>query len=299
MRSKEPKHGSTRAVVRGNRRVTPNPDAGRAPERMPPAPVQPVVIKIGGRSLEAPGAPEELATEVASLSGEALLVHGGGRDVSDWCKRLGITPRFIDGLRVTDPETLEVAVAVLSGLANKRLVAVLREAGVDAVGLSALDGGMVEVEPHPDTATLGAVGLVRAVDPALLETLLLQGRTPVLSSIAAARGRLLNLNADELAAWLAGALKAHTLVLLSDTPGLRLDGAVVPTLAASELEETLRHRDVSGGMVVKLHAARKAIAQGVSRVRIAAWSGPGTLKSLIAGTGIGTTLVAADPAQVH
>jgi acetylglutamate kinase len=133
----------------------------------------------------------------------------------------------------------------------------------------------------------------------LLETLLLQGRTPVLSSIGALEGRLLNLNADELAASLAGALRAHTLILLSDTPGLRLDGVVVPTLAASELEETLRRRDVSDGMVAKLHAAGKAIAQGVAQVRIAAWSGPGTLKSLIAGTGIGTTLIAADPAQVH
>jgi acetylglutamate kinase len=266
---------------------------------MPPAPAAPVVIKIGGRSLEAPGAPEELAAEVASLSGEALLVHGGGRDVSDWCKRLGITPQFVDGLRVTDPKTLEVAVAVLGGLANKRLVALLRAAGVDAVGLSAVDGGVVEVEPHPDAATLGAVGQVRAVEPALLETLLLQGRTPVLSSIGALEGRLLNLNADELAASLAGALRAHTLILLSDTPGLRLDGVVVPTLAASELEETLRRRDVSDGMVAKLHAAGKAIAQGVAQVRIAAWSGPGTLKSLIAGTGIGTTLIAADPAQVH
>jgi acetylglutamate kinase len=270
--------------------VTSDPNAYRASEKVPPAPVVPVVIKIGGRSLEAPGAPRELAAEVASLSDEMLLVHGGGREVSDWCTRLAIKPSFIDGLRVTDAATLEVVVAVLSGLANKRLVALLREAGVDAVGLSGADGGIVEIEHHPDCDRLGFVGRIRAVHPELIQVLLAHGRTPVLSSVASLGGELYNLNADELAAALAGSLKASTLVLLSDAPGLRLGGAIVPELDDVELATVMDRPEVSAGMIPKLRAAHRAIEDGVERVRIAAWSGPGTLRSLIHGSGSGTTL---------
>src|SRR5262249_37839820 len=142
-----------------------------------------VVVKLGGRALEAPGAIAELAADVATLSGRTLLLHGGGALVSRWSERLGLTPRFVDGLRVTDPETLEVAVAVLAGLANKRLVASLRSAGVDAVGLAALDGGVVEAMPHPTAERLGEVGAVRSVRPELLLELIEGGRVPVLASV--------------------------------------------------------------------------------------------------------------------
>jgi acetylglutamate kinase len=252
----------------------------------------PIVIKLGGRALEGAGAARELASEVARLSGDVILVHGGGVEVTEWCTKLGIAPRFFEGLRVTDPETLEVAVAVLSGLANKRLVATLRAAGVDAVGLSALDGGTVESARHAQASTLGAVGQVTAVNPQLLETLLAQGRTPVLASIAAASEQLLNVNADDLAAGLASALLASALVLLTDTPGLKLDGRVVPQLAADEIASALAHPDVKDGMRPKLRAAAAAIEAGARRVVIGAWTGPGTLRALLAGEGGGTTLLA-------
>ena len=255
-------------------------------------PPTPVVVKLGGRSLESPGAARELAGEVAHLAGGAVLVHGGGADVSGWCARLGIAPRFLDGLRVTDPDTLEVAVAVLAGLANKRLVAALRAGGVDAVGLSALDGGAVEVRRHADAALLGAVGQVVAVHPQLFETLLAQGRTPVLASIGAAGEQLLNVNADDLAAGLAGALRARALVLLSDTSGLKLDGRVVPRLGAGEVTRALEHPDVQGGMRPKLRAAVAAMEAGAQRVVIGAWAGPGTLTALLNGDGGGTTFTA-------
>jgi acetylglutamate kinase len=263
----------------------------------------PLVLKIGGRALEAEGAPAELAADIAAHHGGLVLVHGGGNEVSDWCARLSLVPRFIDGLRVTDHETLDVAVAVLAGLANKRLVALLREAGVDAVGLSAADGGIVETELHPDHARLGRVGTVSAVRPALLETLLAQGRTPVLSSIGSLGTELLNLNADELAAALAGALRASTLVLLSDAPGVVIGERIVARLASSEVERMLRNPEVKDGMVAKLKAARGALESGVQRVRIAAWSGPGTLRDLIEESDRGTTLLAGqhegDPAWAH
>jgi len=261
--------------------VTP---AGRDPRVSRPGAAMkaPLVIKLGGRALEGPGARHELATAIAALEEPAVVVHGGGAEVSDWCLRLGLTPRFLDGLRVTDPPTLEVAVAVLAGLANKRLVAALRAAGVDAVGLSAIDGGIAAAELHPEAERLGEVGRVRAVAPALLETLLGRGHLPVLASIAAVAGRLLNVNADDFAAALAGALQARALVLLSDTPGVRLAGATVARLAGAELEDALAHPEVQGGMRPKLEAARQALAAGVARVHIAAWEGPGTLRALLA-----------------
>ena len=255
-----------------------------------------IVLKIGGRALESgdgAGAPEALAAEIAALSTPVVVVHGGGAEVSGWCERFSIAQHFLDGLRVTDPETLPVAVAVLAGLANKRLVARLRNAGLDAVGLSALDGGTIEAEPHPRSAALGAVGTVRAVDPALLETLLVEGRTPVIASIGDCDGALLNLNADDLAAALAGALEARVLVLLSDAPGLVLGGATVPRLDAGALAAACDHPEVQGGMRPKLNAARAALAAGVARVTIGAWSGPGTLRSLLDGQGGGTTITAA------
>ncbi len=251
-----------------------------------------VVVKIGGRALDAPGAAAALAAEIASLRGTLVLVHGGGAEVSAWSERLGLAARFHDGLRVTDAATLEVATAVLAGLANKRLVASLRAEGVDAVGIAALDGGVAEIAPHPQSDALGAVGTVVAVEPGLLETLIASGRTPVMASIGARGGALFNLNADDLAASLAGALHARALVLLSDAPGLKLGGEVVPRLDPASLDAALAHPEVRDGMRPKLRAAREALAAGVRRVHIAAWTGNGTLAAILAGEERGTTIFA-------
>lgn len=287
MRSADALNGAARADLRGNRRATPVAGDAR-PSEGAPAATAPVVVKIGGRALEAPGAPRELAADVASLSGVPLLVHGGGAEVSAWCARLGLAPSFVDGLRVTDAPTLDVATAVLAGLANKRLVAALRAAGVDAVGLSAADGGIADAVPHPDAARLGAVGAVAGVRAGLLAALVSEGRVPVLASIGACDGALLNLNADDLAASLAGALGAPAFVLLSDAPGVVLDGAVAPELDADALDRALASGDVSGGMVAKLRAVRGALAAGARSAVIAAWQGPGTLPALLDGRAAGT-----------
>lgn len=251
-----------------------------------------VVVKLGGRVLEAAHVVPELARSLATLGAPAVLVHGGGAEVSAWCARLGIEPRFVDGLRVTDAATLEVAAAVLAGLANKRLVAALREGGVDAVGLSALDGGTATLAPHPDAAGLGAVGAVTAIEPALVRTLLAAGRTPVLASLGAHGGALLNLNADALAAALAVALDARALLLLSDTPGVRLHGVYAAALDRSGLAAALDHPEVSGGMRPKLGAARTALEGGVGQVFIGCWTGAGTLEDVLAGRGDGTRIAA-------
>lgn len=257
------------------------------------AAVRPIVVKLGGRALEAPGAADEFAAALAALARPAVLVHGGGDEVTRWCLRLGLESRFTDGLRVTDAPTLEVVAAVLAGLSNKRLVAALRERGVDAVGIAALDGGVLRVVPHARASVLGAVGEVAGADPALLDTLLGAGRTPVLASVGAHAGGLLNVNADDAASAVAAALGAAELVLLSDAPGLKLDGEVVGALPAEGIAGALARPEVGGGMRPKLRAAAAALAAGVGRAHIACWSGPATLASLLAGTGPGTTLAAA------
>jgi acetylglutamate kinase len=255
---------------------------------------QTLLVKLGGRALEAHGALAACATALrdAAATGRAtLVVHGGGAEVSAWCERAGVTPSFADGLRVTDPATLEIATAVLAGLANKRLVAALRARGVDAVGVSALDGGIVRARRHANAAVLGEVGEVASVDPTLLTTLLAAGRVPVLASLGDdGAGALLNLNADDVAAAIAAALPAGDLVLLSDTPGLVLDGEVVRALDAGALDATLARSDVTGGMRPKLRAAGVALDGGVTRVHIAAWQGPRTIDAILDGTAVATTL---------
>ena len=299
-----PAGADERTTDPSSRRVTPAGRGVQVRDGDTPATVreilsQPLVVKLGGRALEAPGALSECAAALrevghageAGLSARALLVvHGGGAEVTAWCARAGLEARFAGGLRVTDAPTLEIAVAVLGGLANKRLVAALRARGLDAVGLSALDGGIVRVRRHPESAVLGEVGAVEAVDTSLLAQLLASGRTPVLASLGDdGAGALLNLNADDVAAAVAGALPAHDLLLLSDTPGLQLGGQVVRSLDPGSLARALEHPEVTGGMLPKLRAAQSALAAGVRRVHIAAWQGPGTIAAVLQGTAVATT----------
>ena len=249
----------------------------------------PYVVKLGGSALEHPEALRELAADLTALR-RVVVVHGGGAEVTDWCERLAIVPRFEGGRRVTDPATLEVATAVLAGLANKRLVAALRAAGLDAVGIAALDGGIAEIAPHAEADVLGAVGEIRAIHASLLSTLIERGHVPVVASIGSREGRLLNLNADDLAGALAAGLRARALLMLSDVEGVSLGGAVVKHLDPAGLAAALANPEVMGGMRPKLAAARAALQGGVPRVAIAAWAGPGTLFALINGRGRGTLL---------
>jgi acetylglutamate kinase len=251
-------------------------------------PNHPVVVKLGGRALDGPDSLAGLAADLGSLAGRVVLVHGGGPEVTAWSTRLGLVPRFHEGRRVTDEATLEVATAVLAGLANKRLVVGLAAHGLDAVGLAALDGGMVTAIPHREAATLGAVGEAKSVEPALLRTLLSAGHLPVIASIGAHGTALLNLNADDVAAALAIGLGAGALVLLSDAPGVVLGGKVVARLDAAAADAARHGSDVTGGMAPKLEAATAAVRGGVGRAWIASWSGPGTLRTLLRGEGLGT-----------
>ena len=249
----------------------------------------PVVVKLGGRALDG-AATGELAPALARLGRPAVLVHGGGGEVTAWSQRLGISPKFHAGLRVTDDATMDVVAAVLAGLVNRRWVATLESQGVRAAGLAALDAGIATVVPHPDAAGLGRVGAIAGIDPTLLHVLLGHGVTPVLASLGADHGRWLNVNADDFAAALAGALQTPALILLTDAPGLVLDGTRVPALDAAGLDAALAHPDVRDGMQPKLRAAQAALDGGAGCVWITDWQGPDTLSALMAGSGTGTRL---------
>jgi len=231
------------------------------------------VTKIGGNELSAPGFLEGLADihhGLTRMGGWAVIVHGGGQDIADLQSRLGIAPVKIDGLRVTDAASLAVAEMVLSGRANKQIVRALLAAGLDAVGLSGVDGRLLTAakKQHP-TVDLGLVGEVTAVRLPLLRHLLQAGIIPVISPISLGDdGQTYNVNADEAAAAIAAALGADTLDFISNVPGVLAGGELVPYLTPDEAEALIADGTISGGMIPKVRAALDALARGVAQVRI-------------------------------
>jgi acetylglutamate kinase len=225
------------------------------------------VLKIGGRAQGDPG----LAAAVATAAAETgiIVVHGGGDEVSALQRRLGMTPRFHGGRRVTTTDDLAIVQMVLSGAANKRLVAAFVGAGVRAVGISGEDDGLLAARATA-RQTLGEVGEPSRVDTHLLELLVNGGYVPIVSPLARdeTTGATLNVNGDDAAAEIAIAMRATELVLVADVPGVMTSGTVIAELdleAATALIEDGTARD---GMAAKLQAARRAVERGVARVRI-------------------------------
>jgi acetylglutamate kinase len=228
-----------------------------------------MVIKVGGRVQDDPS----LAHSLAPLAtAGAVLVHGGGDGISSLQRRLGLEPRFVGGRRATTPEELEIVRMVLSGTANKRLVARLTAIGVRAVGVSGEDGGLLAAHVAAG-APLGRVGERVTANVTLLRDLLSAGWFPVVSPVArdadADDGAGLNVNGDDAAAAIAVALGASELVFLSDVSGVLVDGAPVPTLSPDQARALARRGVAAGGMAAKLEAGMVALAAGVRRVRIA------------------------------
>jgi acetylglutamate kinase len=236
------------------------------------------VIKIGGNELDNPAFVQELAARVAGMAEAPVLVHGGGRAIAALQQRLGIEPVMVDGLRVTDAASLEVAQMVLSGSTNKMLVAALMAAGVTAVGLSGVDGGLLRcVKKQVAGDGLGLVGTVVGVNAALLQQLAAQGVVPVVSPISLGiDGQIYNVNADEAASAIAAALGAGLLSFVSNVPGV-LDGAgqPLPQLSAATTEQLIAAGVIRGGMVPKVRAALAGLQQGVARARIVDLQGLG------------------------
>ena len=247
-----------------------------------------IVLKVGGSELEGVSRqslePRQEADFVDGLI-EALrglrktyavaLVHGGGKTIANLQSRLGLVPRAVDGLRVTDDESLDVAEMVLSGLVNKRLVARLVTGGVPAVGLSGVDNGLFRTAKmeHP-SGDLGWVGDIVDTNPAEVEALLSQGVMPVISPISLGLdGHTYNVNADHGALALAGALGAAELVFVSNVPGVLCSNeseerACVPQLTSEQVNELIACGEIAGGMIPKVRSALGALDTGVPCVRI-------------------------------
>jgi acetylglutamate kinase len=236
-----------------------------------------VVVKYGGAAIETGGLPASFAEDVALLQSAGIapvIVHGGGRAVTQMSARLGIETTFVDGLRVTDAATLDVATMVLAGKLNTDAVATLVAGGVRAVGLSGVDGGLllarkqVADEPTPD---LGFVGEVVHVRADVLSTLLAQRFVPVVASIAMDEtGQAYNVNADVVASELAIALGAKKLIYVNDVPGLiGPSGELLSELSAAQCLDLLaRGGVVEGGMIPKLESAVRALKAGIGRVHL-------------------------------
>ncbi|MGH2381247.1 MAG: acetylglutamate kinase [Candidatus Limnocylindria bacterium] len=223
-----------------------------------------------------------------------VVVHGGGGEVGDWSRRLGIEPAALDGLRVTDPATLEIAVAVLRGLANQRLVAAFVAAGVPAIGLGGADGDLLGAERFD--ARLGEVGRINRVNSALLDALADEW-IPVVAPIARGNGsELLNVNADEVAGAIAAA-RGGRLLLLTDVPGVRRGTGMVTKLTTDEAEEMLADGSAADGMRPKLRAAITAAHAGCA-VAIVGGTDPDAVAAALDGTTTGTTVIAAAAAEI-
>ncbi|MCS7220549.1 MAG: acetylglutamate kinase [Anaerolineae bacterium] len=231
-----------------------------------------IILKFGGNEIDQPGFLAAMAEAVIQLRERAtpVIVHGGGKEIAELQQRLGLRPQFIDGLRVTDEDSLAVAEMVLSGRVNKRVVATLIQAGVPAVGLSGVDGGLLRVErlSHP-AGDLGWVGEVVEVNPIPLRALLHADIVPVISPISLGRdGHTYNVNADHAAMALARALHADRLAFISNVPGVLVAGQCVRALTAAQAEEWIAEKIITGGMIPKVRAALEAIHSGVSQALI-------------------------------
>jgi acetylglutamate kinase len=228
------------------------------------------VIKVGGNLADDAGWMRGVAAAIARSAVPTVIVHGGGKDVTELQRALGIEPEWRDGLRVTTPRVMEVVRMVLSGAVNKRWVAALLDAGADALGISGEDGGLLTGTPLQGGA-LGRAGEVTAVRAELLHALLGQGIVPVVSPVTrGGDGGGLNVNADDAAASVAAAMGAAELLFVSDVPGVKAGGAWVDSLDEEACDGLLESGEAAGGMRPKLRAAMRARGNGVGRVRIGA-----------------------------
>lgn len=260
-----------------------------------------VVVKYGGSLRASAGQRpngDTLIADLVLLKGagvDLVLVHGGGQEITRMLERLGKGSRFIDGLRVTDEETMDVVEMVLAGHINKTLVAMIAAAGGAAVGICGKDGNVFVARKLDGPVDLGQVGEVASVDPTLVKLLSSNGFVPVIASIGiGADGSSYNLNADHAAGALAAALGASKFVLLTDVPGVLAGsdgGGLISTLRAPEARRLIREGVISSGMIPKVEACLAAVSAGVPTAHIISGRHPhALLVELFTEEGVGTML---------
>lgn len=235
-----------------------------------------IVVKYGGAAMTSPDLRSSVINDLVLLSCVGLrpvLVHGGGPEINSWLLRLGHQPLFHNGLRVTDAVTMDVVEMVLVGKVNKSLVSLINLAGSTAVGLCGKDARLITARPSPDAASLGFVGDVANVDPAILRPIVADGHIPVIASVAEdVNGQSYNVNADTAAGEIAAAIGAEKLILLTDVAGILEDrndpGSLVKEIDIAGVRRMVNEGKVAGGMIPKVNCCVRSLAQGVRTASI-------------------------------
>ena len=257
-----------------------------------------VVIKYGGNAMVNEQLKQQVMEDIALLwliGVKVVLVHGGGPEISETMKRLGKQAQFVNGLRVTDKETVDIVQMVLAGKVNKTLVNLLQMKGGHAVGLSGIDGGIIEATMKDEA--LGYVGKITRIRTQPITDLLEKNYIPVISTVASDRqGNTYNINGDTAAAYIAGALNAERLIMMTDIAGLLRDkddpDTLIPALTVTEAKKLFDEGVISGGMIPKVDCCVEAIGKGVKHVVIMDGRVPHSiLMELLTDEGAGTMVM--------
>ena len=257
-----------------------------------------VVIKYGGNAMVNEQLKQQVMEDIALLwliGVKVVLVHGGGPEISETMKRLGKQAQFVNGLRVTDKETVDIVQMVLAGKVNKTLVNLLQMKGGHAVGLSGIDGGIIEATMKDEA--LGYVGTITRIRTQPITDLLEKNYIPVISTVASDRqGNTYNINGDTAAAYIAGALNAERLIMMTDIAGILRDkddpDTLIPALTVTEAKKLFDEGVISGGMIPKVDCCIEAIGKGVKHVVIMDGRVPHSiLMELLTNEGAGTMVM--------
>ncbi len=258
-----------------------------------------VVVKYGGNAMTSEALKQQVMEDIVLLrlvGVNIVLVHGGGPEINALMDRLGKKPEFVDGLRVTDQETIDVVQMVLAGKVNKSLVNLLEAKGGRAVGLSGIDDKLIQAKFKDKR--LGLVGEITGINPECVYDLMAKSYIPVISTIASGEnGEIFNINGDTAAAYIAGALHAERLIMMTDIAGILRDPkdpeTLIPEITVSEAEELKRSGIITGGMIPKADCCIKAITEGVRKVIIMDGRVPHSiLIELLTNEGAGTMFLA-------
>lgn len=251
-----------------------------------------VLIKLGGTLLDNPDSRTRLATEITALSREhqVAVVHGGGKQMTQFLAERGVESQFVNGLRVTTPEVVDALLKVFAGSVNHQLVASFVGAGALAVGLTGLDAGLAIAEQM--NPQLGAVGKIISSNASVLNHLIEGGFLPVVACVAGGQaGEIYNVNADQMAVACAAAFQADSLIFLTDVDGVRgKDGTTISSLNIEGCQKLITDGIATGGMQAKLEAACAALERGVGQVVIAPGAQPDASSSALQHQSIGTSI---------
>ena len=257
-----------------------------------------VVVKYGGNAMVNDRLKQQVMEDIVLLTTvgvKVVLVHGGGPEISETMARLGKEPKFIDGLRVTDKETVDIVQMVLAGKVNKTLVNLLEMKGGKAMGISGMDGRLIEAKVR--NPSLGFVGSITGVNIEPVTDLLEKGYIPVVSTLGCDRdGNTYNINGDTAAAFIAGALEAESLIMMTDIAGILRDRndpeTLIPRITIHEAVELFNTGVISGGMIPKVDCCIEAITRGVKKVIIMDGRVPHSiLMEILTNEGAGTMFV--------